>query len=253
MTAMPETRLAEPGEEPPALLHLAPEAPAPALLPAAIPGAPDPRPQPVRRPLTAHQRAVYRRRRIGAAVVALALLTLAVLGLQAATALIARVAAPAEAAAPAPAAGADAPVQLSVPAAGVTLPLSGGGVDERGLIDPPAGEAIWFTGHDRVIPGEVGTAVVAGRATGDGGEPTPFAQITSLNEGDRIVVAFKDGVTLELDVVSTSLVDRRDLESSDLLWGDQAQTRRVALVTSDEVSDSAGNTRGSFLAVAELG
>lgn len=245
MTALRETPLVEP----------------PADEPTAHPRGTPPHPtssvrelhsRPVARPPGARQRAVYRRRRIGAAVVALALLTLAVLGVQAATSLISRVAAPAEAAPAAPLAMADGPVQLSMPAAGITMPLSGGGVDGRGLIDPPPGEAIWFTGHDRVAPGQVGTSVVAGRATGDGGEPTPFAQITSLNEGDRLVLTFDDGVTLELDVVTTALVERRDLEASDVLWGDQAETRRVALVTSDEVTDADGNSRGSFLAVAEL-
>lgn len=209
---------------------------------------------PSRRPLSARQRAVYRRRRIGAALVALALLSLLVLGAQAVPTLIAGVASPAEAVVPAaPQAAAESPVQLGMPVTGSSLPLSGREVDERGLLDPPAGEAVWLTGHDRVTPGQLGTAVIAGRASGEDGEPTAFSGVTTLTEGDRVVVTFGDGVTLELDVVSTAVVDRGGLESSDLLWGDQRQTRRVALVTSDEVAGADGDSHGSFVAVAELG
>ncbi|QDO89257.1 class F sortase [Ornithinimicrobium ciconiae] len=217
-------------------------------------GDPAARPRPVRRPLSAERRALYRRRRIVAGILALLLMLLLVLVIQGAAALLTRLTGPSEAvAAPALLAAADSPVQLSVPAVGVSLPLTGTGVDDRGLINPPAGQAIWYAGHDRVAPGDLGTAVVAGRATGDDGEATPFAKVTSLTEGDRIVVTFGDGVTLELDVVSTALVARSDLESVEVLWDDQRETRRVALVTSDEVADADGDSRGSFLAVAELG
>lgn len=209
---------------------------------------------PLRRPPSEEQRAVYRRRRIGAAVVALVLVLLLALGLQAAVSTVASLVSPAEAAAPAvPASAGATPVTLGLSGADLNLPLSDGGTDKPGQIDPPEGEAVWYAGHDRVVPGQVGTAVIAGRAAGEDGQPTDFAQVTSLNEGDRVVVTFRDGVTLELDVVSTSLVDRKDLQSSELLWGDQRETRRVALVTSDEVTDDQGDSRGTFVAIAEMG
>jgi len=205
---------------------------------------------PVRRPVSARQRAVYRRRRIVAAALLLLLIALVVVGVRGLTALVSSLvsgptAAPVHEAAP------DDPVQVAMRAGGSGLPLSPVGVDGRGVVDPPEGEAVWYAGGDRVRPGALGTAVIVGDVAAGDGTPTSFAEVTSLTEGDRVVVTFGDGVTLELDVVSASLVDRRQLESSDLVWGDQADTRRIALVTSEEVTD--GDDRGTFLAVAELG
>ncbi|MCK0111430.1 class F sortase [Ornithinimicrobium sp. F0845] len=252
MSALPETPLVEESLGEPVGQVLRTEEPSPAQ-PVTEPSLAQAvtEPTPVRRPVSARQRAVYRRRRIVAAVLVLVLTVLLVLAVQAVTAFISQLATPAEAT-PAPVAlAADDPVRLAVPVGGSAVHLSPAGVDGRGVIDPPAGEAVWYTGHDRVTPGELGTAVIVGSTADADGDPTPFAGVTSLTEGDRVVVVFGDGVTLELDVVSAALVERDDVESSDLLWGDQSETRRVALVTSDEVSE--GDDRGTFLAVAELG
>lgn len=209
-----------------------------------------PRPQALPRPLSERQRAVYRRRRIVAAVLLLVVTTLVVLGVRGLVSFVTGLLAPAEAVA-APVVAADDPVRVALTPGGQGLPMSPIGVDDRGLVEPPAGEAVWFTGLDRVTPGDLGTAIIVGDVAGEDGAPTAFAEVASLAEGDRVVVTFGDGVTLELDVVSASLVDRGDLESSEVLWGAQSDTRRVALVTSDEVTD--GDASGTFLAVAELG
>lgn len=216
--------------------------------PAAASGAPRPGP----RPPSARQRAIYRRRRILAALLLLAVIGLAFLGVQAVATAVSALTGPTRASAGTPpVVAADDPVRLTVPAGTAGLPLSPVAVQERALVDPPEGQAVWYVGGDRVTPGELGTAVIVGDVTDDDGAPTSFADVTSLTEGDRVVVTFGDGVTLELDVVSASVVDPRELESSEVVWGTQAETRRVALVTSDEMTD--GDVTGRFLAVAELG
>lgn len=214
----------------------------------------------VRRPISARQRAVYRRRRIAVSGIALVLIGVLTLGVQGAHALISGLIAPEPAAlslsqADTAITDSDAalPVRLDVPAAGISVPLAGAGLDTKGRIDAHPGSATWYTGHERVTPGELGTAVVAGRVTDGDGQPGAFAEVATIQEGDRVVVTFADGVTLELDVVSTHLVDKDDLQFSDVVWGNQAETRRVALVTADQVLDADGKGRGTFLAVADLG
>lgn len=211
-------------------------------------------PRPPRRPISARQRAIYRRRRIAASGVGLVLIGVTALGVQGAHALISGLVSPEPAAVAVSAADHDGPlpVRLDVPAAGISVPLAGAGLSDTGRLDATATTATWYTGHERVSPGKLGTAVVASRAAGQDGQPGAFAGLDALQEGDRVVVTFDDGVTLELDVVSAEVVDPGELQDSEVVWGDQSSTRRVALVTADNVADSDGD-KGAFLAVAELG
>lgn len=197
-----------------------------------------------RGPVSPRQRAVYRRRRL--AVSGLGLLVVAVLvqGVQGASALIAGAFGGGESATTTALVDPrHAPVRIDVPATGLSEPLQVAGLEDTGL-EPPAGKAAWFTGLDRVVPGELGTAVVAAQA-GEGGA---FAELTTVDEGDRVVITFADGVTLVLDVVATSLIDDDELHDSHLIWGVQHETRRVAVVTPDEVPGQDGH----LLVVAEL-
>ena len=190
------------------------------------------------------QRAVYRRRRLAVSGLGLLLVALLVQGVQGASALITGAFGGAEQATTAAAVDPSyAPVRIDVPATGLSEPLQVAGLDGTDL-NPPAGKVAWFTGLDRVVPGELGTAVVAAQA-GEGGA---FAGLTRVDEGDRVVITFADGVTLVLEVVATSMIDDDELHDSHLIWGVQKETRRVAVVTPDEVPGRGGH----LLVVAEL-
>ncbi|WP_162801936.1 class F sortase [Ornithinimicrobium murale] len=154
-----------------------------------------------------------------------------------------------EEAAPPPAA-ADQAVQMELPTGEAAIALRPADVNNSNRIDPEPGEAVWYTGHDRVRPGELGTAVIVGHAEHDG-EPDAFADLGSAAEGERVRITFADGVTLELDVVSTQVLTEDELQQSDVVWGPQDQTHRTVLVTSDTVER--GDAEGHIVVVSELG
>lgn len=200
-----------------------------------------------RRPISARQRAVYRRRRIVAAVLAVVLLVLLILGVRA---VLQALTGGGDQAAADSVATTDQAVRLELPTGDAAITLAPADVNDSNRIDPEPGEAVWYTGHDRVRPGELGTAVIVGHAEHDG-SPDAFADLGSLSEGERVTITFADGVTLELDVVSTKVLSEEELQESALVWDDQLQTHRTVLVTSDTVEHD--GQEGHVLVVSELG
>lgn len=127
------------------------------------------------------------------------------------------------------------------------------GLSEEGTIDPAAGEVIWFTGYDRVAPGQVGTAVVAGHVS-YGDRPDAFADLADVAVGDRVEVGYTGGEVLDLEVVSTDLVDKAELRHSRDVWGANDDVRRVAVITCDDAFGlrDDGHRAANFVAVAEV-
>lgn len=202
--------------------------------------------QPIRRPVSARQRAIYRRRRIVAAVVAVLLLVGLGLGVRA---IALSLFGGGDAAAAQPPAD-DQAVTMTLPTSGEPIALRPAGVNENNRIDPEPGEAVWYTGHDRVRPGELGTAVIVGHTEHDG-EPDAFATLGDVEEGQRITIVFADGVTLELDVASVEVLTEDELRDSDTVWGEQSVTHRTVLVSSDLVEQ--GDREGHVVVVGQLG
>lgn len=149
-------------------------------------------------------------------------------------------------------AAAATPVEITISTADISVPIDGRGLDAEGEIDPPQDEVMWYTGHDRVTPGQLGTAVVAGHVSYYG-EPDVFADLASVQEGDRVTITYADGSTDDFAIVSTHRVDKEELRQSDLVWGDQTSSRRLAIVTCDEALGFGddGHRRANFVAIAE--
>lgn len=173
------------------------------------------------RPVSARQRAVYRRRRLAVSGLGLVLIGILTLGVQGAQALISGLtgldATPITQVQP-HVAGADTPVALEINTAGISVLLHGEGLDADGKIDPPQGEVMWYTGHNRVSPGQLGTAVVAGHVSYYS-EPDVFADLASVKEGDQVTISYGDDSTADFIIVSTRLLDKSELQQSELLWG----------------------------------
>lgn len=202
---------------------------------------------PPRRPQPTRRRAVYRRRRIVAALLALLLLVALVLG---ARAVLQALTGGGEEARAHPPATAEQAVAMDLPTSEAPITVRAAGVNESNRIDPEPGEAVWYTGHDRVRPGELGTAVIVGHASHDG-EPDVFAELASVTQGELIILTFADGVTLQLDVTSTQVLAEEELRESDLVWGPQQESHRTVLVTSDAVQ--VGDGEGHVVVVGQLG
>ena len=157
------------------------------------------------------------RRRLGAAALALALLSLAACG---------AVAPPAAVAAPVPAAttvsgpatappavpapllmAASRPVRVQIPAIGVDSELMDLGLQDDGTLEvPPTGfPAGWFTGAP--TPGEQGPAVIAGHVDW-GGAPGVFWALRDVVAGDEITVSRADGSSAVFRVTQVGQYDK---------------------------------------------
>ena len=86
------------------------------------------------------------------------------------------------------------PLELHIPSIGVSGPMVGVGITPQNLMDAPRGPiddplwqaAFWYRGSG--IPGDSGTATIAGHVDDPLGRPAIFARLHELRPGDLIVV-----------------------------------------------------------------
>lgn len=86
------------------------------------------------------------------------------------------------------------PLQLEIPSLQVTSPVLAVGVTPANVMDAPTGsaedpvwqETFWYRGGG--IPGDPGTATMAGHVTDSAGRPATFARLNELQPGDSVVV-----------------------------------------------------------------
>lgn len=149
--------------------------------------------------------------------------------------------------------GVDAPAWVTVESAGVTAqPVSPEGLTPQGTINPAQGELIWYPGSGRVVPGQVGTAVVAAHITYFG-EPDVFHDLGEVTRGDVVTVGYGNGDEREFVVTRTQQVSKEGLQRMPEVWGTQDEAARIALITCDESLGhrSDGHSRANFVAIAE--
>lgn len=75
---------------------------------------------------------------------------------------------------------------------------------------------MWYTGNDRVQPGQVGTAVIAGHVV-NRGSGDAFANLAKVSVGDRIELGGSSGGTYR--VVRAGIVDKQALTTDQTVWG----------------------------------
>lgn len=149
--------------------------------------------------------------------------------------------------------GVDAPAWVSVEAAGLERePLRPEGLTPQGTINPEQGQAIWYVGSDRVVPGQVGTAVLAAHETYYD-QPDVFSDLGEVTEGDLVTIGYGNGTTREFLITSTQQLSKEGLQHAPDVWGDQRDVARVALITCDDSLGSTddGRSRANFVAIAE--
>ena len=86
------------------------------------------------------------------------------------------------------------PLQLQLPTLAVSAPVLGVGITAHGAMDAPEGvpgnpiwrEAFWYRGGG--IPGDDGTATIAGHVDDTLGRPALFAHIWDIHPGDPVVI-----------------------------------------------------------------
>jgi hypothetical protein len=97
----------------------------------------------------------------------------------------------------------DVPLELEIPSLKVAAPVLGVGLTADNDMDSPRGPlgdpiwsaAYWYRGGG--IPGDVGTATIAGHVNNPLGEPEIFANLEDLRPGDLIILRLKN-TTLDI-------------------------------------------------------
>lgn len=145
-----------------------------------------------------------------------------------------------------------APSWIRITSGGVDGTLTPRGLAPDGKITPARHEILWFTGHGRVQPGEVGTAVIAGHVSWEG-RPDVFANLSSVSTGDLVTVGYTDGTSRSFSVVSTAAVDKDELSRSETVWGAHPDRPRLAIITCDPALgyQPDGHTAANFVVIAE--
>lgn len=90
------------------------------------------------------------------------------------------------------------PLELKIPKLNVEAPVLGVGLTSDNMMDSPKGPigdpiwstAFWYRGGG--VPGDVGTATIAGHVNDPLGQPEIFARLRDLKPGDLIIVQLKN-------------------------------------------------------------
>jgi hypothetical protein len=98
----------------------------------------------------------------------------------------------------------DVPLELQIPSLKVNAPVLGVGLTSKNAMDAPKGPigdpvwhmAYWYRGSG--IPGEPGTAAIAGHINDPLGRPEIFASLDDLQTGDLIIVHY---TTTDIDIL----------------------------------------------------
>ncbi|MFX0539861.1 class F sortase [Ornithinimicrobium sp. Y1847] len=149
--------------------------------------------------------------------------------------------------------GPDAPAWLSVPTAGIEEQvIDAQGLTAQGVIDPDQGEAIWYSGTNRAVPGQLGTAVIAAHMVYYE-EPDVFADLGEVTEGDIVTIGYRNGSTREFVITDTMQLSKKGTQTSPEVWDDQQDVARIALITCDDsLGERAdGHRNANFVAIAE--
>lgn len=117
----------------------------------------------------------------------------------------------------------EVPLELQIPALKVEAPVIGVGLNSNNEMDAPRGpigDAIWQTAmwyRGSGIPGEAGTATIAGHVNDPLGLPGVFGHLRDLKPGDEIIVLFKNtSEEIHYTVVQNLIYTKREANDPDL-------------------------------------
>lgn len=114
----------------------------------------------------------------------------------------------------------DLPLELQIPSLDVNAPIIGVGLTSENVMDAPKGPAddpiwktaFWYRGGG--IPGDSGTATIAGHVDDPHGRPMIFAHLEDLHPGNLVVIHLVNTNTY-IDFIVDEVKDYTSQEASD--------------------------------------
>jgi LPXTG-site transpeptidase (sortase) family protein len=141
--------------------------------------------------------------------------------------------------------------RLRVPGIGLDHRMYGGGLSSDGTIDPEPGSIMWFTGFERVRPGRVGTAVIAGHVA-SGSRRDVFANLADVDVGDKVQIVDK-GKIITYRVTRASAINKYEVTTDSTVWGSNTSRSRLAIITCDDAFGFRGDGHrvANFVVIAD--
>jgi hypothetical protein len=114
------------------------------------------------------------------------------------------------------------------------------GLDEDGILAPPAGVAGWYDEQGWPKPGYPGASILAGhintRATG----PDTFARLPQVRPGARVRVTYSSGDEAEFIVTRSKAVPKKQTPRDDSIWDVDNPRPLLRLITCDPTTPVKG-------------
>ena len=141
--------------------------------------------------------------------------------------------------------------RLRIPEIGLDHRMYGGGLSSDGTIDPEPRSIMWFQGYDRVRPGRVGTAVIAGHVA-SGSRRDVFANLADVDVGDKVQIVDK-GKILTYRVTRASAINKYEVTTDAAVWGRNTSRSRLAIITCDDAFGFRGDGHrvANFVVIAD--
>ncbi len=136
------------------------------------------------------------------------------------------------------------PKRVTVTALGdavlVDAPLVATGLDDRGVLAPPAGVAGWYDEKGWPKPGYPGASILAGhintRATG----PDTFAKLPQVRPGARVRVTYSTGDAADFVVTRSAALSKKQVPKDDSIWDAGNPRPLLRLITCDPTTPVKG-------------
>ena len=114
------------------------------------------------------------------------------------------------------------------------------GLDDAGILAPPAGVAGWYDEKGWPKPGYPGASILAGhintRATG----PDTFARLPEVRPGARIRVTYSSGDEVDFVATRSAAVTKRETPKDDTIWDAGNPRPLLRLITCDPTTPVKG-------------
>lgn len=117
------------------------------------------------------------------------------------------------------------PVRLIIPSIGVDANVQHVGISKHGTMAVPTNytDAGWY--RYGAVPGQAGSAVMAGHLDNGFGLAGVFKNLSELHVGDEVIVVDQSGQRLHFKVVNTGVLDSATNNTQQIFGGDQTSAR----------------------------
>ncbi len=122
----------------------------------------------------------------------------------------------------------------------VDAPLIPAGLDDEGILAPPAGVAGWYDEKGWPKPGFPGASILAGHINTRKYGPDTFARLPEVRPGAVITVRYSSGDEVEFVATRSKAVPKKQTPKDDSIWDAGNPRPLLRLITCDPTTPIKG-------------